>query len=178
MRAWSSSRRSLTAELWPDAVERVAATLREARIEARVEEFKDGTPTAEDAAAAVGCRLGQIVKSLLFACDERWVLALVPGDRRADRAKIATAARCERAKIAGPEDVARVTGFEAGGVAPFPLPGVHVVLIERTLLSHEVVWVGAGSRRHMAAIAPTDLVRMTRARAVDAVSENETERTG
>lgn len=168
----------MTAERWPEPVERVAAALREARIEARIEEFAEGTQTAEDAAAAVGCQLPQIVKSLVFACEERWVLALIPGDRRADRAKIATEARCERAKIAGPEDVARVTGFEAGGVAPFPLPGVETVLIERTLLTHDVVWVGAGSRRHMAAIAPTDLVRVARARAVDAVSENETERTG
>jgi prolyl-tRNA editing enzyme YbaK/EbsC (Cys-tRNA(Pro) deacylase) len=79
---------------------------------------------------------------------------------------------CERAKTAGPEDVARVTGFEPGGVAPFPLPGVDDVLIERTLLAHDVVWIGAGSRRHMAAMAPADLVRLARARPVDAVSEN------
>jgi prolyl-tRNA editing enzyme YbaK/EbsC (Cys-tRNA(Pro) deacylase) len=157
---------------WPAPVERVAGALREARLEARVEEFEMGTPTATDAAAAVGCDLSQIVKSLLFACDGRWVLALVPGDSRADRAKVAAAAGCGRAKTAGPEDVARITGFEAGGVAPFPLAGVDVVLIERLLLSHELVWFGAGSPRHMAALAPTDLVRLAKARAADLVSEN------
>jgi Cys-tRNA(Pro) deacylase len=157
---------------WPDGVERVAAVLREAKIEARIEEFSEGTPTAEDAAAAVGARLPQIVKSLLFSCDGRWVLVMVPGDRRADRDKVAAAAGCERAKIAGPEEVERVTGFEAGGVAPFPLPGVHAVFVENMLLSNEVLWMGAGSRRHMAAIAPADLVRLSRARAIDAVSQN------
>jgi Cys-tRNA(Pro) deacylase len=157
---------------FPPSVERVAATLREGRVESRVEEFSTGTPTAEDAAAAVGARLPQIVKSLLFGCDGRWVLVMVPGDRRADRDKVARAAGCEKVKIAGPDDVERVTGFEAGGVAPFPLPGVHEVFVENTLLSHDVVWIGAGSRRHMAAIAPADLVRLSRARAVDAVSEN------
>jgi prolyl-tRNA editing enzyme YbaK/EbsC (Cys-tRNA(Pro) deacylase) len=157
---------------WPESVERVADVLRRARIEARVEEFAEGTPTAEDAAAAVGAGLPQIVKSLLFACDGRWVLVMVPGDRRADRDKVAAAAGCARVKIAGPEEVEAVTGFEAGGVAPFPLPGVHDVLVENTLLSHEVVWIGAGSKRHMAAIAPADLVRLSRARAVDAVSQN------
>jgi Cys-tRNA(Pro) deacylase len=157
---------------WPPPVDRVAEAISAARIEARVEEFKAATPTAEEAAAAAGARLDQIVKSLLFACDGRWVLVMVPGDRRADRQKIAAATGCERVKTAGPADVERVTGFEAGGVAPFPLPGVHVVLIERTLLSHDVVWIGAGSRRHMAAIAPADLVRLARARAVDAVGEN------
>ena len=54
---------------WPDEVERVAAFLRAAGVEARVEEFRAGTPTAEDAARAVGCELGQIVKSLVFECD-------------------------------------------------------------------------------------------------------------
>jgi prolyl-tRNA editing enzyme YbaK/EbsC (Cys-tRNA(Pro) deacylase) len=49
-------------------------------------------------------------------------------------------------------------------VAPFPLPGIETVLIEEALLGHEVVWIGAGSSRHMAALAPTDLVRLARAR--------------
>ena len=159
---------------WPPAVERVAAALREARVEARVEEFPDGTPTAEEAAQAVGCDLAQIVKSLVFTGDQRWVLAMIPGDRRADRAKIAAEAGWERVKIAGPEDVVRATGFEPGAVAPFPLPLVETLLLERTLLTHDVVWVGAGSHRHMAAVTPADLVRLTKARTVDVVSENAT----
>ncbi|HKI91111.1 MAG TPA: YbaK/EbsC family protein, partial [Gaiellaceae bacterium] len=73
---------------WPEPVERVAATLREAVVEARLEEFPQGTPTAAAAAEAVGCELSQIVKSLVFVCDGRPVLALVPGDRRADPAKV------------------------------------------------------------------------------------------
>jgi prolyl-tRNA editing enzyme YbaK/EbsC (Cys-tRNA(Pro) deacylase) len=157
----------------PAPVERVAAVLRAATIEARLEEFPAGTPTAQEAAKAAGCELGQIVKSLLFACDGRWALVMVPGDRRADRVKIAASAGCERVKTAGPADVARVTGFEAGAVAPFVAGEIDVVLMERSLLSHDVVWVGAGSTRHMAALAPTDLVRLTRARTVDVVSENE-----
>ena len=159
---------------WPAAVERVAGALRDAKVEARLEEFPAGTPTAEDAADAVGCDLAQIVKSLLFSCDDGWSLVLVPGDRRADRVKVAAASGCTRVKTAGPEDVLRVTGFPAGAVAPVPLQGVNTVLLERTLLSHELVWVGAGSNRHMAALTPTDLVRITRARTVDVVSENET----
>ena len=157
---------------WPAQVERVAGVLREAGVEARLEEFRSGTPTADEAATAAGCRLEQIVKSLVFSCDGRWLLVMVPGDRRADGGKIATVAGCERAKIAGPDEVARVTGFEAGGVAPFPLPGVDAVFIDRSLLAHEAVWIGAGSSRHMAALAPAELARLARARAADLVSEN------
>ena len=160
------------ATTWPADVERVARVLRDAGIESRLEEFGEGTPTAEDAARAAGCTLPQIVKSLLFACDDRFALVMVPGDRRADRAKVAKEAGCERAKPASAEDVVRVTGFAVGGVAPFPLPGVQLVLMERTLLSHDVVWIGAGSHHHMAAIAPTDLARVAKARVIDAVSEN------
>ena len=157
---------------WPESVERVARFLRDATVEARVEEFADGTPTAADAARAAGCALGQIVKSLVFLCDGRSVLVMVPGDRRADPAKIRAAAGCSRAKVAGPDDVRRATGFEPGAVAPFPLPAVEDVFVDHALLAHEVVWVGAGSERHMAVLAPPDLVRLSRARAIDAVAEN------
>jgi prolyl-tRNA editing enzyme YbaK/EbsC (Cys-tRNA(Pro) deacylase) len=154
---------------WPEPVDRVAAYLREAGAEVRVEEFLDGTPTAKAAARAVGCELAQIVKSLVFDCDGRPVVVLVPGDRRADSEKIAEASGCRFARIAGPKEVAETTGFEPGAVAPFPLPRVELVLIERTLLAHGVVWIGAGSDRHMAALSPAELVRLSRGRPMDVV---------
>jgi prolyl-tRNA editing enzyme YbaK/EbsC (Cys-tRNA(Pro) deacylase) len=157
------------AEGWPEAVERVSGFLRQMGVEARVEEFSSGTPTAVDAARAVGCKLGQIVKSLVFDCDGRWVVALVPGDRRADPEKIAAAAGAGTARIATREEVERATGFAAGAVAPFPLPGVDRVFVDRALLSHNRVWIGAGSPSHMAVLSPADLVRLARAQPMDAV---------
>ena len=71
--------------------------------------------------------------------------------------------RSDKAKIASPEQVERATGFVAGAVAPFPLPAVDRVFVDRNLLSHKQVWIGAGSPRHMAVIAPGDLVRLARA---------------
>lgn len=156
---------------WPEAVSRVAAVLREGRVEARIEEFKEGTPTAADAARATGAPVDQIVKSLVFSCDGRAIVVLVPGDSRADTVKIAAAAGGERVKAVRPDAVAQLTGFPAGGVAPFPLPGIETVLMERSLLAHEVVWIGAGSSRHMAALTPSDLARLARARPIDAVVE-------
>lgn len=156
---------------WPEAVERVAAFLREAGAEARLEEFPEGTPTARDAARAVGCELNQIVKSLVFECEGRSVVVLVPGDRRADPGKVAAATSCAKARVAPPELVERSTGFAPGAVAPFPLPAVDQVLIDRSLLAHELVWIGAGSSRHMAGLTPAELVRLARAQPMDAVQD-------
>ncbi|MGH3077424.1 MAG: YbaK/EbsC family protein [Gaiellaceae bacterium] len=156
---------------WPEAVERVSSFIREAGAEVRIEQFPDGTPTAADAAAAVGCELDQIVKSLVLVCDDRPVVALVPGDRRGDPEKIAREAGASGARVASPEEVRKATGFEPGAVAPFPLPGVELVLLERVLLRHRLVWVGAGSSSHMAGLAPAELGRLARARPTDIVQE-------
>jgi prolyl-tRNA editing enzyme YbaK/EbsC (Cys-tRNA(Pro) deacylase) len=156
---------------WPEPVERVADFLRAAGTEARIEEFPEGTPTAQDAAKAVGCELRQIVKSLVFTCGDRILLVLVPGDRRADATKVAAAGGCEKARVAGSELVVEATGFEPGAVAPFPVKRIDRVFIERSLLALDRVWIGAGSTRHMAALAPADLVRLARAEPLDAVED-------
>ena len=154
---------------WPDPVEHVASFLRESRAEARLEEFPAGTPTARDAARAAGCDLAQIVKSVVFDCGDRYVVALTPGDRRADAAKVAAAAGCAQARVATRAQVVEATGFAPGAVAPFPLKAVERMFIDQTLLTHDTVWIGAGSESHLAALAPAELVRLTHAQAIDAV---------
>ncbi|MGZ4290383.1 MAG: aminoacyl-tRNA deacylase [Gaiellaceae bacterium] len=154
-------------EQWPEPVARVAQVLRQSGIDARVEEFPEGTPTAGAAAKAVGASRAQIVKSLVFVCDGRPTLALVPGDRRADENKVAAAAGTRYARVARPDEVHAATGFEPGGVAPFPAPGIAQVLMSEELLVHDKVWIGAGSERHMAGLSPLDLARLTNARAAD-----------
>jgi Cys-tRNA(Pro) deacylase len=152
---------------WPEPVERVAAVLRTRGIDARLEEFVDGTPTAAAAALAVGCDVGEIVKSLVFICDGRPVLALVPGDRRADPAKVASAAGARYARVAAHHEVRSATGFEPGAVAPFPAAETTKVLLERELLRHATVWVGAGSTNHLVGLSPLDIARITRAEVTD-----------
>jgi prolyl-tRNA editing enzyme YbaK/EbsC (Cys-tRNA(Pro) deacylase) len=152
---------------WPEPVERVATVLRRAAIDARIEQFIDGAATARDAAKAIGCDLSQIVKSLVFVCDGAFVLALVPGDRRADEQAVAAAAGAADIRIAGPQEVMFATGFEPGAVAPFPLRAVARTFMDSSLLAHQVVWIGAGTIEHMAAVPPLELQRLTRARAVD-----------
>jgi len=152
---------------WPEPVARVAEVLQRAGIDARVEEFREGTPTAGAAARAVGSSRAQIVKSLVFICDGRPTLALVPGDRRADENKVAAAAGARHARVARPDEVVASTGFEPGGVAPFPAPGISQVLMAGELLAHDRVWIGAGSERHMAGLSPVDLAQLTQARTAE-----------
>jgi prolyl-tRNA editing enzyme YbaK/EbsC (Cys-tRNA(Pro) deacylase) len=154
---------------WPEPVERVSQFLRETGAEARIEEFSAPTPTAADAAEAVGCSLEQIVKSLVLVCDGTPVLALVPGDRRGDPQKVARAEGASKARIATAEEVKTATGFAPGAVAPFPLPNVRMVYLDRLLLHHPRVWCGAGSENHLVSLAPAELARLTRAQSMDVV---------
>ncbi len=78
---------------------------RAAAVDATIHEFPEGTPTAEEAARAAGCSLEQIVKSLVFVCDGEYALALVPGDRRADEAKVAEAVGASAARVARAAEV-------------------------------------------------------------------------
>ena len=93
-------------------------------------------------------------------CDGEYVLALVPGDRRADERKIAGEMGAREVRVARAKEVVDATGFEPGAVAPFPRRDVVAALIERTLLQHADVWIGAGSHTHLAMLAPGDLQRL------------------
>jgi len=155
---------------WPEPVERVAAFLRDSGAEARLEELAAPAPSAARAAEAIGCELRQIVKSLVFVCDVAPLVVLVPGDRRAEPAKIARAAGVGHARVARADEVETATGFPPGGVAPFPGVGRRV-LVEQTLLTESLVWAGAGSPQHVVALSPAELVRLTRGEPMDVVEE-------
>ena len=152
-----------TAAAWPEPVERVSAALREAGAEARIEEFSRNADRG-GRGAAVGCELRQIVKSLLFDCDGAPVLVLVSGDRRADAAKVAAATGAGRARVAGAAQVEDGTGYAPGAVAPVGLAARGAGPARPAACSAEgLVWVGAGTTRHMAGLPPAELVRVSRA---------------
>ena len=141
--------------------------MREAGAEGRLEELRAATGTAQDAADAIGCTLGQIVKSIVLVCDGASILVLVPGDRRADARRVAALVGVKHARVARPDEVVAATGFEPGAVSPFPSVAVARVLLDRSLLPHPLVWCGGGSPRHLVALAPLELRRLARAEIVD-----------
>ncbi len=133
--------------------------------------YPDGTRTADDAAAAIGCTVGQIVKSLVFDVlvddDPRAVLALVSGDHRLDEAKLAAAAGAEAALRVDADRVREVTGFPIGGVPPFGHPAPLPTFVDPTLLTHAEVWAAGGTPQSVFAIAPDTLVAATRGTVTD-----------
>ena len=72
-------------------------------------------------------------------------------------------------RMARADEVVSATGFEPGAVAPFPAPNVSRILLERTLLENDVVWIGAGSTSHVAGLSPHELLRVTEAQVADLV---------
>jgi Cys-tRNA(Pro)/Cys-tRNA(Cys) deacylase len=107
------------------------------------------------------------VKSLVLVCDGAYVLALVPGDRRADESAVAAAVGASEVRVAKPDEVVHATGFEPGAVAPFPQRAVTQTLMDSSFFAHEEVWVGAGTSSHMASLRPSELLRLSGARSVE-----------
>lgn len=129
-----------------------------------VVEFDETTRTAADAASAIGCSIGQIVKSLLFVVDGHPVMALVSGSNRLDERKLASLCSVSRKRIkrADAEFVKSITGYSIGGVPPFGHISELPVFIDRDLLEFELVWAAAGTPHAVFAISPADLVEVSK----------------
>ena len=144
----------------PRSARRVQEALRALGLPGEVRELDDSTRTAPEAAAAVGCELGAIVKSLVFrgAGTGDAVLALVSGDNRADEARIA--ARVGETVLRADADFVRAaTGYAIGGVPPVGHPAPLRTLVDEDLLRFQTVWAAAGTPRAVFPIDPRALAR-------------------
>lgn len=129
----------------------------------RVQHFEAPTSTAEEAAAAVGCELGAIVKSLCFEIDGRPVLVLVAGDRQVDSKALRRifAVSKRKVRIANAALVEQATGYAVGGVPPLGHAQSLPVLIDRSLSRFETVYAAAGTPNSLFAIGYEVLVEAT-----------------
>lgn len=131
-----------------------------------VRQFPEGTRTATDAARAVGCEVGQIVKSLVFVAGGRPVVALVSGANRLDERRLGAVAGEPVAKADA--DMARsATGYAIGGVPPFGHATAVPVFMDRDLLGYEMVWAAAGRPDSVFEIAPERLRDLSEATVAD-----------
>ena len=147
----------------PDPTVRVQAALDALGLDTVVTRFDVPTSTAPQAAAAIGCELGAIVKSLCFLVDGQPVLVLVAGDRRVDARALRQifGVSKRKCKVADPATVERVTGFAVGGVPPLGHPRPLTTLIDHTLSRFEVVYAAAGSSNSIFPILYARLVEVT-----------------
>jgi prolyl-tRNA editing enzyme YbaK/EbsC (Cys-tRNA(Pro) deacylase) len=139
------------------AVDRVTTVLKAAGVDAEVREFPEGTRTAQEAAAAVGCEVGQICKSLVLRVGEEPLLVIASGANRVDEARFG-ATKADAAYVRS------TTGFAIGGVPPLGHDRPIDTVIDEDLLGYDVVWAAAGTPRAVFAIAPDRLVAISRAR--------------
>ncbi|MFF3645875.1 YbaK/EbsC family protein [Streptomyces sp. NPDC002564] len=137
----------------------------------RVRRFPERTRTAAEAAAAIGCGLSEICKSLIFAA---WgsprldqgrepgqgvpVLVLMDGASRVDLERVRQELGAEKVTRAGADLVREATGYAIGGVPPFGHATRTVVLADRSLLDHDVVWAAAGTPHAVFPMAPRTLI--------------------
>ncbi|UGS39260.1 YbaK/EbsC family protein [Capillimicrobium parvum] len=141
------------------SVQRVRAALTAAGLDVTLRAFPEGTRTAQDAAAAIGVQVGQIVKSLVFATETGDpVLVLASGANRVDERRVGELL----GTAIGRADAALVreaTGYAIGGVPPVGHATAMPTLVDEDLLAFDEVWAAAGTPRDVFAIAPADLVR-------------------
>ena len=142
------------------SVERVRAALAAAGHADSIAAFPEGTRSAADAAAAVGCEVAQIAKSIIFRAGERAVLVIASGANRVDMGKVAAATGLQ-VKRADGGWVRDVTGFAIGGVAPLGHLSPPVVLVDADLFALDRVWAAAGSPMHVFATTPAELLRIS-----------------
>jgi prolyl-tRNA editing enzyme YbaK/EbsC (Cys-tRNA(Pro) deacylase) len=142
-------------------LQRVQAALVAAGFGARVRELPASTRTAAEAAAAVGCTVAEIVKSLVFkSLSGRPVLVLASGANRVDEARLAAilgepVAKADAAFVRGR------TGYAIGGVPPMAHTAPIRTLIDADLIRYAQLWAAAGTPKAVFPITPAELVRLT-----------------
>ncbi|MEX2654122.1 MAG: YbaK/EbsC family protein [Acidimicrobiia bacterium] len=140
---------------------RLASFASERGLDIEISEFPEGTKTAADAAAAIGCDVAAIVKSLVFTVDGEPVVALVPGDRRLDPeslSRIAGGGKVERATL---EAVREATGYAAGGTPPFGHAAPIRIFADSSLRRHDPVWAAGGTPSTVFPVSLADLDRIS-----------------
>lgn len=150
------------------AAQRVEAAARALGLDVRVHTMTQSTRTAEEAAAACGCAVGQIVKSLVFRGKEtgKPYLLLVSGANRVGEKAVA---RTIGEPLQRPDAhcVRDITGFAIGGIPPLGHANPLTTYMDRDLLGYAVVWAAAGTPECVFPVSPPDLRDKVNARVID-----------
>ena len=127
-----------------EPVLRAEKSLKQFSADLKVIELEQTARTANDAATALGCKVGAIVKSLLFRAGDNFVLCLVSGDKRCSLNKLKKILDEKDVSMANPEDVKRVTGYTIGGVSPIGHLTKIKIYIDENLKNFTSIFAAAG----------------------------------
>jgi Cys-tRNA(Pro)/Cys-tRNA(Cys) deacylase len=153
--------------------ERLAAFIADHRIAVQVETTGEAAPTAVDAARILGVTVSAIVKTMVLTDGECCVAAIVAGDERLDRRKVAGAVGAGTLRFAKADEVISATGYPPGGVAPFGFAGAVTVVVDAALArepEREII-AGGGRPELLLRLTVRDLLRATQATVASIVLE-------
>ena len=125
--------------------------------------LKNTARTAEEAASALGCSVGAIVKSLLFKTGDKFVLCLVSGDKRCSLNKLKKILNEKNVSMANPDDVKRVTGYTIGGVSPVGHLSKLKIILDNNLKRFSKIFAAAGHPNAVFGIDFNQLIILTSA---------------
>ena len=144
-----------------EPVKRAEKALKEFDETLSVTELENTARTAVDAAKSLNCKVGAIVKSLLFKTENSFTLCLVAGDKRASLNKIKKALKIKDASMASAEDVKNITGYTIGGVSPIGHLKKIEILIDKSLSRFNLLFAAAGHPNCVFKIDFTNLKKIT-----------------
>ena len=152
-----------------ESVQRVVKVLSNFDASLKVEVLNSSARTAKDAATALNCEVGAIVKSLLLRTDDNFILCLVSGDKRCSLNKVKKILNKKDVSMADAEQVKSQTGFSIGGVSPVAHLNRIKILIDSSLSRYENVYAAAGHPNSIFKIGYKQLIKLTEAKEEDIV---------
>ena len=144
-----------------EPVKRAEKALKEFDQNLYVEFLEQTARTANDAATALGCKVGAIIKSLLFRTEKSFVLCLVSGDKKCSLNKLKKILDKKDISMANADQVKEITGYTIGGVSPIGHLSKVNILIDKNLDRFESIFAAAGHPNCIFKINFTDLIRIT-----------------
>lgn len=133
-------------------------------------EYPETTGTAPEAARTLGVELGQIAKSILFRCGDRYGLFVLAGDVRMDQKKVKQLLGGGKVRVATPAEAEEVTGFSVGGVCPFALKTAIPVFLDRSMQRFDRIYAAAGTSRAVLPLTFAQLQAITGGTVIDAAA--------
>jgi prolyl-tRNA editing enzyme YbaK/EbsC (Cys-tRNA(Pro) deacylase) len=163
----------------PAPIQRVVDAAARKGVTLEVHVFSESTHTAEEAAAAVGAELGQIVKSLVFVAPDadgtlEAVICLVSGPNRVDLARLAAVTGDADVRRANANEARELTGFTIGGIPPIGHAGPVRVVMDPDLGRFQVVWAAAGTPTAVFPVPPATLRMLSNAHVAPICEERRT----